>query len=246
MKSLDKGLGIWQILNSNIVTDIIAASGFDFTILDLEHGLHTPQTIQNCIHSAKASSISTVVRLPNDYYPYIVQIIDTGVDSIIFPHIETEDQLQKIIDQTFIYPTGSKSYSPFVPRFKYSEDHNEDVDLNPYLGILIESNLGIKNADKLLKNHNVDFIYFGAYDLSVEYEKPGKIFEKDLLEKLNYLIKISHKYNKKIMSIYRNEDELEILIKMGVNFPVASVDTSQLIKKLKNEVKNYNKFKSSS
>ena len=243
MKKLDKGLGIWQILNSEIITDIISSSGFDFAILDLEHGLHTPQTIQNCIHSAKASSISTVVRLPNDYYPYIVQIIDTGVDSIIFPHVETEDQLQKIIDQTFIYPTGSKSYSPFVPRFKYSEDHNQDINLNPYLGILIESNLGIKNADKLLKNENVDFIYFGAYDLSVEYDKPGKIFEDDLLENLSYLIKISKKYNKKIMSIYRNENELEILIKMGVDFPVASVDTSQLIKKLKKEAKTYNKLK---
>jgi 4-hydroxy-2-oxoheptanedioate aldolase len=244
MKGLDNGLGIWQILNSNLITDIIASSGFDFVILDLEHGLHTPETIQNCIHSAKASSISTVARLPNDYYPYTVQVIDTGIDAIIFPHVETEDQLGKIVNQTFLSPIGSKSFSPFVPRFNYGQDCNKD-DMNPLLGILIESNLGVKNAEKLIENKNVDFVYFGAYDLSVELNKPGQIFEEDLIERLSYLVKISKKNSKKIMSIYRNEIELEILIKEGVDFPIASVDTSQFIKKLQNECEIYNKIRTS-
>ena len=49
MKILKSGLGIWQILNSNIITDIIAKSGFDLIIFDLEHGLHSPQTINDCV-----------------------------------------------------------------------------------------------------------------------------------------------------------------------------------------------------
>ena len=243
MKNLDKGLGIWQIMNSNLVTDIISKAGFDFTILDLEHGLHTPETVQNCIYTAKSNYISTVLRLPNDNYPHLVQVIDSGIESVIFPHVETTKQLENIINQTFQYPRGNKSFSPFVPRFNYGNDYKIE-EINPSLGILIESNLGIKNASSLLANPRVDYVYFGAYDLSVELGKPGKIFDKELLEILKELVLVTKSNNKKIMAIYRNSAELETLIELGIHFPVASVDTSQLIKNLNNEFKLYKKLSS--
>ena len=50
MNELDKGLGIWQILNSNLITDIIASAGFNITILDLEHGLWSRNYSKLFIH----------------------------------------------------------------------------------------------------------------------------------------------------------------------------------------------------
>ena len=38
MKELKDGLGIWQLINSIVITDIISKSRFDYTLLDLEHG----------------------------------------------------------------------------------------------------------------------------------------------------------------------------------------------------------------
>ena len=68
---------------------------------------------------------------------------------------------------------GNKSFSPFVTKYNYG-NNARDLKENPYIGILIESLIGIKNSEELLKNPNIDFVYFGAYDLSVEIEKPGK------------------------------------------------------------------------
>ena len=84
MKNIQKGLGIWQIINSNIVTDIIAKSNFDLTLLDLEHGLHTPQSIQDCVFAAKSNSLFTIARIPCKSFQYIVQIIDSGIDAILY------------------------------------------------------------------------------------------------------------------------------------------------------------------
>ena len=44
------------------------------------------------------------------------------------------------------------------------------------------------------------------------------------------------------MAIYRSKEELEILLKIGVDIPIASVDTSQLVKKLQNEYDYYKTF----
>ena len=242
MINTDKALGIWQIINSAIITDIIAKSGFDFIIIDLEHGMHSTESVQNCLNATKDSSTKTIVRFPNDSFPNLVQIIDTGVDAIIFPRIETEDQINKIIQQSFLFPIGERSFSPFVPRFNYGSTKSE-INPNPSLGILIESCLGIQNLSSLLNNHYVDFIYFGAYDLSVELGKPGEIFDKEIIKNLEYLIEKAKIKNKKIMSIFRNKKELETLINMGVNYPVASVDTSQIMQKLTNVSEEYSEIK---
>ncbi len=242
MFDLKKGLGIWQILDSSVITDIIGKSDFDIILIDLEHGLHTIKSIQECVFAARASSVCSVVRLPNDNYPNIVQIIDTGIDAILIPHVETEKQLNEIINQIFLSPIGDKSFSPFVPKFNYGFYENDEVK-NPSLGILVESQKGIDNAEILMKNSNVDFIYFGAYDLSVEISKPGDIFCKEILDILNYLITIAKKYNKKIMSLYRNKKELETLIQMKIDFPISSVDTSHFMQKLKKESFTYKSLK---
>ena len=242
MKKLNNGLGIWQILNSNIVTDIIAKSGFDLTILDLEHGIHNPQTIQDCIFAAKSNSLYTIARLPCFSYQYLVQIIDSGIDAVLFPHIETKDQIKKIIEESLLFPQGNKSFSPFVPKYSYG---NPQVDYicNPSIGILLESLKGINNAEQLLNEKNIDFVYFGAYDLSVEIDKPGEIFCDEIKDYLIKLINIAKNHEKKILSIYRNKKELNMLLKLGVDFPISLVDTSHLMQKLSEEAGYYMKIK---
>ena len=243
MKNLNRGLGIWQIINSTIITDIIAKAGFDLTILDLEHGLHTPNSIQDAVFTAKSNSLYTVVRIPCVNYQYLVQVIDTGVDAILFPHIESTDQLKNILEQSLLFPTGNKSYSPFIPKYNYGQ-FGQGFQKDPSIGILIESILGINNAENLLKEESIDFVYFGAYDLSVEINKPGQIFAEDIIDYLKKLLIQTKKNNKKILSIYRNKEELDILSALGVDFPISSVDTSHLISKLKEESEYFNKINS--
>ena len=242
MKNIKQGIGIWQILESNIITDIIAKSGFDLTLLDLEHGLHTPESIQDCVFAAKLNSLFTIARIPCKSFQYIVQVIDTGIDAILFPHIENNDQINKIIKETLLPPLGNKSFSPFVTKYNYGLKAKEKKE-NPLIGILIESLAGIKNSDHLIRNPNIDFVYFGAYDLSVEINKPGEIFNDEILKHLETVIKNAKTYKKLILSIYRNKKELDLLYKLGVDFPIASVDTSHLMQKLLEESEYYHKIK---
>ena len=184
MNFLNKGLGIWQIMSSNIITDLIAKSGFDFTILDLEHGLHNPKTVQDCVYAAKSNSLLTIARIPNSYQD--IAIIDTGIDAILFPHIETTNQLNEIIKKSLLPPFGKKSFSPFVRKYNYG-DINKELKENLSIGILIESVKGIENAENLLQSPSIDFVYFGAYDLSIEIGKQGEIFNNEIINYLKIL-----------------------------------------------------------
>ena len=231
MDELTNGLGIWQIINSDIITDIIAKSGFNISLIDFEHGLHSPNSLQNIVFAAKSMKIKTIARLPSFNINNISQIIDTGVDGILYPHIEEQYQLDKVIQDTFLPPNGSRGYSPFVPKYNYGKIHNMR-DKDPFLGILIESKKGLKNAESLVQHPLIDFVYFGAYDLSVEMKKSGEIFDSEILSELTKLSQICKKYKKKIMAIYRNKEELMKLLKLNINYPISSVDTSILLNAL--------------
>ena len=237
MKYLSKGLGIWQILSSNLITDIIYNAGFNLIIFDLEHGVNTPQILQNCLFAVLNTSVITIARVSSIDYPNIVQVIDTGIDGLLFPHIETKNDIERAIKNSFLSPKGNKSFSPFVPRYKYGSKKNSDQ--NPILGILIESKLGVENSKELLSHKEVDFVYFGAYDLSVELNKKGDIFHDEIINCLDIVLKNAKQFNKKILSIYRNQDELEKLINLGVDFPIASVDSSLIFNKFKDEHSRY-------
>ncbi len=242
MKELTNGLGIWQLLDSIIITDIILSSGFDYTLLDLEHGFLNINSIQNCVLASKSSKLKTIVRLPTTNYKEIVRVIDTGIDGILFPHIESAEDLEIIVKKTFLPPIGEKSLSPFVPKYKYGLKKGFE-NTNPFMGILIESIEGIRNLSNLLSNNLIDFVYFGAYDLSVEYQIPGEIFNVRIVNDLRVLKKYALKNNKKVMAIYRSKEELEVLNNIGVDIPIASVDTSQFVNKLKNEYDFYRTIK---
>tara|TARA_B100000989_G_C19522426_1_gene464909 strand:- start:1735 stop:2463 length:729 start_codon:yes stop_codon:yes gene_type:complete len=234
----NKSIGIWQILNSEIITDIIGCSNFDFVIFDLEHGLHDPNSVQKCLYAAKSQALKSFARVPSINYIDSVKLVDTGIDGIIIPHIENISDIE-MIKKIYLTksPGGERSISPFVPRLDFGNIKKQNI--NPLIGILIESNKGINNANQLISNEIVDFVYFGAYDLSIENNIDGDIFNKVIIKKLKLLLKESQKYKKQVMAICRDEKELSILVELGVALPVYSVDTSIL----KNSLNKFqNKF----
>ncbi len=235
---LENGLGIWQIISSSQVTDIISRSGFDLTILDLEHGLHSPESVQNCVFAARSNNLISIARLPSIEYPYLNQIVDSGVDGLLFPHIETESDLKNVIQKALLFPNGNRSFSPFVPRFSYGRKLDLNIR-NPSIGILIESKIGLECSETLIGNTYVDFIYFGAYDISVEFNCPGDIYAKKVINELKMLTSLAKQNNKKVAAIYRNKEELNLLNEIGVQFPIFSVDTSIILESLSNQVSNY-------
>ena len=74
----------------------------------------------------------------------------------------------------------------------------------------------------LLSNKLIDFVYFGSYDLSIENQKAGDIFDIKILDNMKYLKEIASKNNKKIMAIYRTTEELGILNNIGVDIYIST------------------------
>ena len=65
---------------------------------------------------SKSLEIITIARLPSTNFDNISQIVDTGVDGILYPHVEERSQIDKFVQETFLPPHGKRGFSPFVPK----------------------------------------------------------------------------------------------------------------------------------
>jgi 2-keto-3-deoxy-L-rhamnonate aldolase RhmA len=218
-----EAIGIWQLIPSPMLTSVLLSRNLDFVIIDFEHGSASIETLMLSVFAAKASNKKVYARVHNPSSSLVSQILDTDVDGILFAHIECLEDVLSSLDSIALPPRGKRSYTPYSYAFAYN--HPTKVKPSPDLGILIESLRGIHALPEMLSSAKVDFVYFGAYDLSAELGQPGEIFDPTLLKLLAFAVEACIDYGVSLWALARNSDEAELLKANKVNVIVLGVDT---------------------
>ena len=81
-------IGTWSIISSPVVVEILALSGFDFLILDMEHGIYDITSLDSCIRACEVAGCSPIVRVPGMCPSAIQSSLDLGAHGIIVPQID--------------------------------------------------------------------------------------------------------------------------------------------------------------
>ena len=110
-EKLNKGeavLGIWNTLSSPLVTEVLAQSGLDFQIIDLEHGPFAMDKIHLHVSACENSQCTPLVRIPSNSDWMVLQALDQGVHGVVVPHIDSADNAKEFVDAAKYYPQGSR------------------------------------------------------------------------------------------------------------------------------------------
>ncbi len=111
--------GIWRILPSSPITEIISESGFDFQIFDLEHGSYDFETLAQDIKICQLLNCLAYVRVSGLNKVEVQKCLDLGADGIVFPQLSVYDDF-KLATQLIQYPPkGIRGFNPFVRSGKY-------------------------------------------------------------------------------------------------------------------------------
>ena len=216
------------------VIDIIASSGFDFIILDQEHGPINFETIQNQISICENNNCSPIVRVPGVLNSDILRSLDIGAHGLQIPNVKNIEDIEKIIEYSKYPPIGNRGFSTFTRAGGYNIENAKNLfnkaNDNTMIGINIES-FGV--FDQIINSKIVDFVdifFFGTYDLSKELNKPGELnnpkIDKLLIEgtkKINSIGKVSG-------TIATNYEMLEKYLSFGMKYILYKVDCG-IIKK---------------
>jgi len=224
-------LGTWSEIPTPYVSNIIAKAKMDFQIIDMEHGVFDFELAQNMIFAINAENGSTMVRVPSIEEAYILRALDIGADGIIFPQVESLEDVNKIVKYCKYAPIGNKGFNPYVYTGGYSsvekgffDEKNSDL----VIGVIIESKEGLNNLEKIVQSNQVDVIYIGQYDLSVSLGVPGDVNNVLVLDALKRAVAVINMYQKAAGCMVHSSQEAKLMIEQGFKFIVYKVDSAVL------------------
>lgn len=165
-------IGAWAALTDASVVEILALSGFDYIILDQEHGAGDISNLPNLLRAFSGTPCSPVLRL-GAYDPgKVKQAMDAGVEGLMIPNVETPEQAREIADMCRYPPKGRRGLAPNAARGASfgleMRNYVETVNDNFILMLQIESQLGVDNARAIIETDGVDMLFAGPMDLSAD------------------------------------------------------------------------------
>lgn len=244
IKNGETVLGTWCILPSASNVNVLAASGLDFVVIDMEHGPISYETAEDMVRAAEVGGCTPLIRVPKNDEADILRALDIGAHGVVVPHIETMIDREKAIAAIKYFPEGNRGLSPFTRAGGYDpEDTSRHVERenNETMSVLIvEGKNGIDNLENILNDKNIDVVYFGICDLSQALGIPGQLDNPKLKDFIEDCVHRAKKKNVAVGAFTADLMMLRWFKEIGIQFITYSLDSTELcraFKKIKSEFK---------
>lgn len=222
-------VGLWSLIPSASLVEVFAYAGFDFLILDMEHGAFGFETLENCIRACESTASAAIVRPPGADLFSIQKALDLGAHGILIPQIANFKVSIDAVAMTKFAPDGKRGFNPFTRAAKYSPPPNlpsGKLDNNYNLtGIIIETLGAYEELQQILTLPMLDWIYLGTYDMSVSLGCEGNTKHPRIIDFIEKATGLAHAAGKIVGLMVRDEEEVKQALSMGVGILVFSVDT---------------------
>lgn len=221
-------LGLWSVIASPMLVELFGVSGFDFIILDQEHGAYDLSALENAIRAAETGGYSPWVRVPPDQFS-AQRVLDLGAHGLVVPQSADAAEARKAVALSKFPPIGIRGFNPFTRAGDYnppkSIPHGK-LDDNFVLTCLIVETLGAFHAiDAIVALPGLDVIYLGQYDMANALGCAGDTRHPKVLEFIEICTAKARASGKAAAIMVRNADEVKAALSLGVQVLVYGVDT---------------------
>jgi 2-keto-3-deoxy-L-rhamnonate aldolase RhmA len=227
------GMGLRQARTVDIGR-IMAACGFDFAFIDMEHnsmGIDTAAQIAVASHDA---GVTPIVRVPGYEHYLATRLLDAGAMGIVFPHVDSAEQARALVDGCTYPPIGHRSLGgPMVqlgfrpyPRAESSAAVNREI----VLVMMLETPEAIGNADAIAAVSGVDVLLIGTNDLTLEMGIAGKYDAPPVVQAYETVLAACQRHGRHLgMGGIYDHPNMERYIRMGARFILGGSDVTFLM-----------------
>jgi 4-hydroxy-2-oxoheptanedioate aldolase len=172
------------------MTETMGWMGFDFVVIDCEHGPMDFETAEHMIRAAELSGTTAILRIGLNEQQHIQRYMDAGAAGVMIPLINNAADGKAVVDSVKYPPMGKRgAFAGRNARFglqdmaEYIKESNEET----FVSLQIETPEGIENADEIIATDNADAIFLGPGDLSVNFGIPGQTMSDKVVDSIQDL-----------------------------------------------------------
>ncbi len=221
-------LGSWITIGHPSVAEVMCEAGFDWLCIDIEHSQIDTNSLLNLVIAIQGKKMKAYVRVGSNDSSIIKQVLDSGVDGIIIPQINSVDEAKKAINNVRYPPIGERGLGlARAQGYGFGlENYLKGKARNLELIVQIEHFKGIKNLRQILSLEGLDGSFLGPYDLSASIGIPGQFNTKKFKDLVIEYNQVTSKFTKKkgFHVVSKNFDDVILKKNEGYNFLAFNFD----------------------
>lgn len=223
----DMQIGMWLGLRDRTVAEIAAGAGFDWCLIDGEHGPYDPTAIEAQLQVMQGQGAHPVVRVPAGEVWMLKQVLDLGAQSILVPMVDTAEDAARLVRAVRYAPAGIRGMGAAVVRASgYNAQPDYPANANDEICLIVqaESRAAHDNIDAIAATEGVDCVFIGPADLSTDMGFGGVTDAPEVLEAIDDMTTRIRAAGKAVGIIAFEPDHIARYARSGVRFIGAGSD----------------------
>jgi 4-hydroxy-2-oxoheptanedioate aldolase len=166
----EKLIGALLRMPSEELVEMLAVAGFDFVLIDCEHGPSDIVALRQHIAVAAVHGVPVIVRVGEGDRAQILRVLDQGAEGILAPHLDTAADAAALVDASLYPPVGGRGFATYSRAGRFGQvdpaAHRDWWLENTLVLGMIESPLGVANVEGIVATPRLDGIMVGPADLA--------------------------------------------------------------------------------
>jgi 2-keto-3-deoxy-L-rhamnonate aldolase RhmA len=217
-------------LGSPLAAEACALSGFDWLLVDLEHGAGGEEALLGQILAGAAHGVPVIVRVETTERIRIGHVLDLGVAGVMFPRLNTPDEVREALRHLWYPPAGDRGVATYNRARHFGGDGRDPKDVNDSLlsVVQIETVSALENVSEIAAIPGVDVLFVGPSDLSTSMGIPGQMDAPELLAAFDTVIAAARENKISAAILAVDLSRVEPLSARGFDFIAVGSDSSLL------------------
>ncbi|HWA24543.1 MAG TPA: aldolase/citrate lyase family protein [Lacunisphaera sp.] len=226
-------MGTWIQLAQPATAEMMAAAGYDWVVVDLEHSVISLREAEELIRIIGAKGVATLVRLSSNDPVQIKRVMDAGADGIIVPMIKTRVEAEQAVAAVRYPPHGARGVG-LARAQGYGasfDEYRQWVATESVIIAQIEHIEGVRNLDEILAVPGVAGFIVGPYDLSGSLGRPGQFSHPEMRKALTEIAQVAARHPRVAPGyhvVLPDPLQVQARIKEGYRFIAYSTDMIML------------------
>lgn len=220
-------IGLWLDLANPLTTEVCAGAGFDWLLIDGEHGPNTLQTTLSQLQAMAPYPVAALVRPAWNDPVQIKQLLDTGVQNLLIPMVQSAAEAEAAVTAVRYPPRGIRGVGSAVARssrWGRVPDYLARADAEICLMVQAETPQALDALDEILAVDGVDGVFIGPADLSAGMGRLGDPDHPEVLRAIDDAIARIARAGKAPGVLHVDPARARRWIELGATFVAVGVD----------------------
>lgn len=209
------------------VAATLAAAGFDFLWIEMEHSPLTLESVRSIILATRGLKAVPITRVPVNEIWQAKRVLDIGSLGVIFPFTSTRALAEQAVKSCKYPPLGLRGFGPGMAASRWGlggQDYVKFANENVLVVTIIEQKLAIDNIDEIASVPGIDVLFIGANDLSFSLGVGGKLNDPLVEDAVTKVLAAGKKYGIPVGYPTGSPTEINKRIAQGFRWFQASSD----------------------